>query len=144
MTKQEFRELLSKGPLILDGATGSNLRLMGMPAGVCTEKWVNEHPEVIQAFTNALQKGMDYVNSHTAEEVANTILPQFAETDVTDATMIIERYQAQDTWKDTLVFEEEAFTLLQDILRDAGQLDKTVPYEKLVDTSFAKNAAKTE
>ena len=71
-------------------------------------------------------------------------MPQFAETDVTDATMIIERYQAQDTWKDTLVFEEEAFTLLQDILRDAGQLDKTVPYEKLVDTSFAKKAAKTE
>ena len=53
MTKQEFRELLSKGPLILDGATGSNLRLMGMPAGVCTEKWVNEHPEVIQKLQKA-------------------------------------------------------------------------------------------
>ena len=48
MTKQEFRNLIAKGPLILDGATGSNLRLMGMPAGVCTEKWVNEHPEMIQ------------------------------------------------------------------------------------------------
>ena len=53
MTKQEFRELLSKGPLILDGATGSNLRLMGMPAGVCTEKWVNEHPEAIQKLQKA-------------------------------------------------------------------------------------------
>ena len=48
MTKQEFRALLNKGPLILDGATGSNLREMGMPVGVCTELWVNEHPEVIQ------------------------------------------------------------------------------------------------
>ena len=48
MTKQEFKELLKKTPLILDGATGSNLRLMGMPVGVCTELWVNEHPEVIQ------------------------------------------------------------------------------------------------
>ena len=53
MTKQEFRKLLSKGPLILDGATGSNLRLMGMPAGVCTEKWVNEHPEAIQKLQKA-------------------------------------------------------------------------------------------
>ncbi len=53
MTKQEFRELLSKGPLILDGATGSNLRLMGMPAGVCTEKWINEHPEAIQKLQKA-------------------------------------------------------------------------------------------
>lgn len=53
MTKQEFRKLLEKGLLILDGATGSNLRLMGMPAGVCTEKWVNEHPEVIQRLQKA-------------------------------------------------------------------------------------------
>ncbi len=108
------------------------------------KSYMEANPEVIQAFTDALQKGMDYVNSHTAAEVAETILPQFAETDVKDATMIIERYQSQDTWKDTLVFEEDAFTLLQDILRDAGQLDKTVPYEKLVDTSFAKKAAKTQ
>lgn len=53
MTKQEFRNLLKKGPIILDGATGSNLRLMGMPAGVCTEKWVNEHPEAIQSLQKA-------------------------------------------------------------------------------------------
>ena len=53
MTKQQFRELLSQGPLILDGATGSNLRMMGMPAGVCTEKWVNEHPEAIQKLQKA-------------------------------------------------------------------------------------------
>lgn len=108
------------------------------------KSFMEANPEVVQAFTDALQKGMDYVNSHTAQEVAETILPQFEETDVKDATMIIERYQEQDTWKDTLVFEEEAFTLLQDILRDAGQLSETVPYEKLVDTSFAKKAAKAE
>lgn len=53
MTKQEFKDLLKKGPIILDGATGSNLRLMGMPAGVCTEKWVNEHPEAIQKLQKA-------------------------------------------------------------------------------------------
>lgn len=53
MTKQEFKNLLKKGPIILDGATGSNLRMMGMPAGVSTEKWVNEHPEVIQKLQKA-------------------------------------------------------------------------------------------
>lgn len=53
MTKQEFKNLLKQGVLILDGATGSNLRLVGMPAGVCTEKWVNEHPEAIQKLQRA-------------------------------------------------------------------------------------------
>lgn len=53
MTKQEFRNLLKKGPLILDGATGSNLRSAGMPAGVCTEVWANEHPEVVRNLQKA-------------------------------------------------------------------------------------------
>lgn len=53
MTKQEFKNLLKTEPLILDGATGSNLRLAGMPAGVCTEIWVNEHPETVQKLQRA-------------------------------------------------------------------------------------------
>lgn len=47
MTKQEFKELFRHAPIILDGATGSNLMKAGMPKGVCTEKWVLEHPQVL-------------------------------------------------------------------------------------------------
>lgn len=48
MTKQEFRELTEQGIVILDGATGSNLREAGMPVGVCPERWILEHPDVIE------------------------------------------------------------------------------------------------
>ncbi len=47
MTRSEFEALAAQGVLLLDGATGSNLRLAGMPVGVCTELWALEHPEVI-------------------------------------------------------------------------------------------------
>ncbi|MCI8418376.1 MAG: homocysteine S-methyltransferase family protein [Lachnospiraceae bacterium] len=53
MTKQEFSALVKKGPVILDGATGSNLLKMGMPRGTATELWVEEHPEVIQKLQAA-------------------------------------------------------------------------------------------
>ena len=53
MTRSEFQALLDKGPVILDGATGSNLRASGMPVGVCTEQWVLEHPEVLQNLQRA-------------------------------------------------------------------------------------------
>ena len=33
--------------LLLDGATGSNLIAAGMPAGVCVEQWILEHPHVL-------------------------------------------------------------------------------------------------
>lgn len=104
--------------------------------------YIEEHPELVQAFTNALQKGMDFVNTHTPQEIAEVIAPQFPETDLDTITSIVTRYYEQDTWKENLIFEEESFKLLQDILTDAGELEERVPYEALVTTSFAEAAAK--
>lgn len=104
--------------------------------------YVEKHPEIIQAFTDGLQKGVDYVNSHTAEEIAKVIQPQFKENDPDTITRIVERYQSQDTWKENLVFEKESFELLQDILESAGELEKRADYEKLVTTIYAKEAMK--
>ena len=53
LTKEEFLNLLTKGPLLLDGATGSNLQKMGMPKGCCTEEWVLMHPEALVSLQRA-------------------------------------------------------------------------------------------
>lgn len=106
------------------------------------KSYIDENPEIIQGFTNALQKGMDYVQSHTPEEIANVIAHQFGETDIQTITTIVTRYYEQDTWKDNLIFEKESFDLLQDILDDAGELSERAPYEELVTTEFAEKAAK--
>ena len=47
LTREEFQNLLSTGPLLLDGATGSNLQKLGMPKGCCTEEWVLNNPEAL-------------------------------------------------------------------------------------------------
>ena len=104
------------------------------------QSYIDKNPEIIQGFTNALQKGMNYVQSHTPEEIAKMIEPQFKETDLDTITTIVTRYYEQDTWKDNLVFEEESFQLLQDILKNAGELTKEAPYEDLVTTTYAENA----
>ena len=67
--------------------------------------YMKENPEIIQKFTNALQKGMDYVQSHTPEEIAEVIAPQFKETDIDTITTIVKRYYDQDTWKENLIFK---------------------------------------
>ena len=103
--------------------------------------YIEEHPESIQSFTNALQKGMDYVQAHSPAEIAEIIAPQFAETDVETITTIVKRYYDQDTWKSDLVFEQESFELLQDILDMAGELSKRAPYDDLVNTEYALKAA---
>lgn len=53
LTKEEFQEKINGGVRILDGATGSNLRAVGMPKGCCTEQWVLEHPEPLVALQRA-------------------------------------------------------------------------------------------
>ena len=103
--------------------------------------YMEKNPKIIQGFTNALQKGMDYVNSHSSEEIAKVIAPQFEETQISTITSIVERYKSQKTWKENLIFEEDSFILLQDILMDAKELDQPVPYEDLVTTEYAKKAA---
>ena len=105
------------------------------------KNYLEKNPETIQAFTDALQKGMDYVQEHSAEEIAKCIAPQFAETESDTLTAIVARYQEQDTWKDSLIFEKDSFLLLSDILESAGELSEKVPYEQLVTTDFAKKAA---
>lgn len=102
--------------------------------------FMEENPEMIQKFTNALQKGMNYVQEHTSEEIARVIEPQFVETDLQTITTIVERYHSQDTWKSNLVFEKDSFELLQDILESAGELNERVDYEELVTTQYAKKA----
>nr|WP_296482331.1 ABC transporter substrate-binding protein [uncultured Acetatifactor sp.] len=106
------------------------------------KSYLEKNKDVVQAFTNALQKGMDYVQNHTPAEIAKVIAPQFPETDMEALTTIVERYYVQDTWKDNLIFEEESFNLLQNILEDAGVLENRVPYEDLVIKSFAETAGK--
>ena len=103
--------------------------------------YMEKNPEIIQKFTNALQKGMEYVQSHTPEEIAEVIAPQFAETDLDTVTAIVKRYYDQDTWKSNLIFEKESFELLEDILEDSGELSERVSYENLVTTKYAQEAA---
>ena len=105
------------------------------------KSFLEKNGDTIQKFTNAIQKGMDYVNSHTAEEIANVIAPQFPETDEETITTIVSRYLEQDTWKENTIFEESSFTLLQNILEEAGELGARVPYDELVTTEYAKKAA---
>lgn len=101
------------------------------------KSYIDENPEVLLAFTKALQRGMDYVESHTAEEIARVISPQFPETELETITTIVTRYQTQDTWKTDLVFTKDSFMLLQNILMEAGELEDYVPYEDLVNNTFS-------
>lgn len=133
-------ELESKGYVV--ASLGEDSGYVPYTAYSAKSSFIEKNPELIQKFTNALQKGMDFVQTHSPEEIAKVIAPQFKETDMKTLTTIVKRYYDQDTWKADLIFEKESFDLLQDILETAGELKERVPYKDLVTTTFAEKAAK--
>lgn len=96
------------------------------------DSYIKENPEIVEKFTNAIQKGLDYVLSHSDEEVATSIQEFFPDTSFNDLVGVIKRYRSVDAWPKTTTFTEESFLHLQEIMKAAGELEETVPYSKLI------------
>ena len=96
--------------------------------------YIKNNPEIIEKFTNATQKGLDFVHSSTAEEVTDAIFEYFPDTSYNDLLNAVKRYQANDSWPKTTTFTSDSFNHLQEIIVEAKQLDKdkTVKYEDLI------------
>lgn len=64
--------MFSKLPIIMDGATGTELQRMGMPGGCCTEQWVLDNPDKLIALQRGYVEagsGMIFVPSFGANRV---------------------------------------------------------------------------
>ena len=102
------------------------------------KSFIENNPDTIKGFTNAIQKGLDYVHEHTDEEVASVILSYFPDTSLNDLTKIVKRYRDNDSWFKTTFISEDDFNHIQDIMKSAGELEEFAPYKDLVDNSFSK------
>ena len=96
--------------------------------------YLEKNPEIIEKFTRAIQKGLDYVHNSSDEEVANAILSFFPDTSLNDLAGVIERYRSIDAWPTTTKFSSESFYHLQEIMQAANELDSAVKYEDLIYT----------
>ena len=94
--------------------------------------YIEKNPDVIENFTKAIQKGLDYVNNHNSREIAEVIKNEFPDTSVSDLATVIERYKSVDTWPTTTEFTEESFNHLQNIMINANELKEKVNYKDLV------------
>ena len=103
---------------------------------------IESNPQLLQKFTNAIYKGQRWVAKHTPEEIAKAIKPQFPEENDEVLVSSIKHYQEQNSWKTDPILNEKDFYLLQQIIKDTGELDKIAPYEKVVTKKFAEISTK--
>ena len=102
------------------------------------KSYIENNKETIQKFTNAIQKGLDYVHETDSKEIAKYLVNQFPEISLSDLTKIVERYKNNDSWFKTTYIEEKDFEHIEEIMKKANELEKKVPYKDLVNNEFAK------
>jgi len=107
-----------------------------------SKSYIDTNPEVIQAFTNAVYKGQQYILTADTTEAAEAIQAYFTDMTLEDIIIVIEQYRAIDAWCSTPYFEQDGLEKLMDIMALAGQLDKRANFDKIVDNTFALNAVK--
>ena len=111
------------------GELGGNIPYTSYSARI---SYINNNKDTIKKFTKAIQKGLNYVNSHTSSEIADIIKVEFPDTKIEDLISAIDQYKKTDTWPTTTNFTEESFYHMQDIMINANQLEKKVDYDNLI------------
>lgn len=94
--------------------------------------YLEKNTEIIEKFTKAIQKGLDFVHNNNSETIANIISKEFPDTKIEDLIITIDQYKKTNTWPTTTEFTEESFNHMQDIMINANQLDKKVSYDDLI------------
>ncbi|WP_246579268.1 ABC transporter substrate-binding protein [Alkaliphilus flagellatus] len=108
------------------------------------KSYIEKNPDIIQKFSNAIYKGMLWVEKHSAEEIAKSLQPHFPDADLDVLTNVADRYRSIGAWAPDLIMTEEGLNRLQDVMTEAGELNQRVPYDKVVTTKFAEEAMKNK
>ena len=127
-------ELSGKGYVV--ASVGKEAGEIPYTAYFAKKSYIEDNTDTIQKFTNAIYKGQQYVKTHSSEEIAELIKDFFPGTDIDILAQSIESYREIGAWNETPYMSEESFNLLQDIIYDAGELEKYAPYSDVVNNFY--------
>ena len=103
------------------------------------KSYIENNPEVINSFTKAVNKGLEYVNSHSAKEIAEIVVKYFPDTSLSDMETIINRYKTGEAWKKKITINEEEWNHIQEIIEASGELQNKVNYNVLIYDKYFKD-----
>ena len=114
------------------GSVGELSGEMPYTAFNARKSYIENNRDVIEKFTEAIKKGLDFVNKNDSKTIAKTIIKQFPDTSINDMESIIDRYKKSDSWLKTPYISEESFKNLEDIMIKSNQLEDYVDYSDLI------------
>jgi NitT/TauT family transport system substrate-binding protein len=101
------------------------------------ESWLEDNETHAQNFLTAVTKAIKYVNETDENTVAEYLKPYFEGTEKAALAASVKRYKNIDAWVTNMAMTEDSFTRLQDVIDNAGELEKRVAFTDLIETSYA-------
>lgn len=123
-------------------SVGAEAGLVAFTGYFAKKSFIEENEDIIERFTRAIYRGQQWVAQHSAEEIAEAVLPSFPDSDVELLTIVAQRYRDIDAWPDKPYTDREAFDRLQEIMTSAGELPTHAPYDEVVNNVFAEKVMK--
>lgn len=114
------------------GSIGKLSGEMPYTAFYARKSYIDKNEDTIKKFNDAINKGLDYVRSHSDKDVAEVILKQFPDNSLNDVELIVKRYRDADSWLDNTSITEETYKNLENIMIDNELLDDYVSFNDLV------------
>ena len=133
-------ELQGKGYIV--ASVGEAAGEIPFTAYFAKKSYIENNQETIQNFTNAVYEGQQWVKSHSAKEIAESIQSFFPDTDVELLAKVIQNYKDIDAWNTNPILNQDSFNRLQEVMTMAGELKNKAPYEKIVNNKFAEESMK--
>ena len=116
---------------------------MPYTAFMAPASYIEKNPAAIQAFTNAIYKGLIWTHTHSAAEIAALIAPDFKDVPVATIEAVIAEYKKVKIWATDPLLSREGMDQMMGLMVDGGILKQSFPYTQLVDPSFAQKAIQT-
>lgn len=102
------------------------------------ESYINENPEKIEGLLRAVTKATKFVMENDAATVAEYLVPYFDGTSEESLANSVQAYKDIDAWVANMAMEEAAFTRLQDVIENSGELERRVDFDELILTDVAQ------
>ncbi len=104
---------------------------------IARENYMNANKETIEGFLRAVMKGIKYVNETDSAQAAELLTAYFDGTGAASIAVSLDSYKSIDAWQTDMTMTEDAFNRLQDVIDNAGELEKRVDFSALVNTEYS-------
>ena len=130
-------QLVKEGKGYIVSAIGMDSGEIPYTCYTATPNFLKNHGDKVEKFLRAVWRGTEYALTHTPQEIAKLVAPYFEGTEMDLLVSAVENYQKFDVWMTTPVTDKTAFSRIQDIMQNAGELSARVDYDAIVDNTYA-------